>query len=554
MHSLINRLNIKQRVLFQAIFFILIIAMISTYALLASREIGHEISAIAHEDIPLTKTLTEVTSHQLEQAIHFERAMRYGSINQLAELEQEIKAFNKLSHQIDEELVVATSRSQLVLDHSTAPELKSDINAVTQGLKSIATQHQVFGEHASKAFQLARDNKLNTNLELIHNIETEEDRLDHELEDLLLKVEGFTEKSVLKAEVHEQNMIFWLSIGMVTSIALGLFISWLVQTSISRRLNTLQSQLQQIAQGDLGGNIARQDDISKYLHSMQQQLKSMIGNILQAVDSLSTKSAQVADSMGQTAGNIQQQQDQTQQMATAMTEMNATIEEVTHRISESAIAVSLANQETESGKQLVQNSAEQTDELAEQISSAAQVVGELNQGSENISGVLDVIISIAEQTNLLALNAAIEAARAGEEGRGFAVVADEVRNLAKRTQDSTTEIKAIIDQLQAGAKLAATAMGSSREQSQTAAKETTKAKKTLDAISHSFSKINDSSSQIATAAGQQQQVTEEMSRNLNIISSMSCSNTEETQSSVKAMRQLNEMSQQLKEMVAKFKY
>lgn len=554
MYSLINRLSIKQRVLLQAAFFILIIILISGYALVSSREIGHEISAIAHEDIPLTKTLTEVTSHQLEQAIHFERAVRHAAANHPAELETEIKAFNKLSHTIDEELKIASARSQIVLEHSNDPELKNDISAVTRGLSSIASQHIAFGEHANKVFQLAINSNLSPDSKLITSVEAEEDRLDHELENLLLAIEGFTEKSVLKAEAHEQDMILWLSIGMVMAIILGLAISWLVQSSINFRLNKLQSQLKQIAQGDLGGEIEIQDEISEYLRDMQQQLKQIIDNILLSAESLTTKSAQVSDSMTQTAGDIQKQQDQTMQIASAMTQMSSAIEEVTNRINESADAATAARQQTESGKHAAHHSAQQTNALVEQINDATQVVGELNQGSENISSVLEVIISIAEQTNLLALNAAIEAARAGEQGRGFAVVADEVRNLAMRTQEATKEIKTIINHLQTGAKQAVSAMDASRDQSRTVAEGTREAQETLDNISRSISEISDGSTQIATAATQQQQVTGEMSRNLNTISDMSTSNTEATQDSVVAMRELSAMSMQLKATVSRFCY
>jgi len=552
MLSFANKFSIKQRVFFQAAFFIMLITAISGYALYASNEIGHEISNIAHDDIPLTKTLTEVTSHQLEQAIHMERVIRYSLLNDASQVETEIKAFTKLSHMVDEEMVEAIAVAELAISHTNDPNAITEIRTVVNSLSTIAKSHKSFEKHAKEAFIYARDGTIGQHEDLINQLQEEEDYLDHGLEALLLKVEDFTEQAVLTTEAHEKEMIFWLSTSMVLAIIGGLFIAWLVLGSISLRLKILRDQLQQISAGNLGDDITGTDDIADYLREMQTQLKTMVHSILASVERLSATTSSASISMTQTAANIQQQQSQTEQVATAMVQMSASIEEVSDRISESAIASTAANDETESSKQVVHRSAEQVSSLAKQIDNAAHVVEELNRGSENISGVLEVIVSIAEQTNLLALNAAIEAARAGEQGRGFAVVADEVRNLAKRTQESTKEIHGIIEKLQEGAKQAAAVMTTSQEQSRAVVEGTVEAQVTLDTISQSINQISDRSGQIATAATEQQHVTEEMARNINLISDMSASNTESTQETVLSMRELEEMSTELKGLVSNF--
>ena len=168
-------------------------------------------------------------------------------------------------------------------------------------------------------------------------------------------------------------------------------------------------------------------------------------------------------------------------------------------------------------------------QLAEHITSASSVISNVEQDSDEISNVLEVISSIAEQTNLLALNAAIEAARAGEQGRGFAVVADEVRTLAGRTQESTESIKVIIEKLQAGSKRAVEVMRLSCEQSLSVVDKTREAGISLNSILEAIDKINQMSGQISAASNEQISATDEVDRNVVAISQMGFENTTSAQ-------------------------
>ncbi|MGS0730615.1 methyl-accepting chemotaxis protein, partial [Shewanella sp. 0m-11] len=171
----------------------------------------------------------------------------------------------------------------------------------------------------------------------------------------------------------------------------------------------------------------------------------------------------MAEITADAANSVQTQRDELEMVATAMNEMTATVVEVAKNANDAADAAAQTDGQSQAGLAVVNSTVEAIESLAVGIERASQVVKDLEHDSHQIGSILDVIKGIAEQTNLLALNAAIEAARAGEQGRGFAVVADEVRTLASRTQESTEEIQAMIEKLQGGAKLAASAMSDSRQ-------------------------------------------------------------------------------------------
>jgi len=187
---------------------------------------------------------------------------------------------------------------------------------------------------------------------------------------------------------------------------------------------------------------------------------------------------------------------ETDMVATAVTEMSASIQEVANNAQLTSESATQANSEVSNSKQVVGRTMEAIHTLAEDVEQASEVIRKLNEDSDRISSVVSVISGIAEQTNLLALNAAIEAARAGEQGRGFAVVADEVRTLANRTHDSTREIQEMIEHLQSGASRAVDVMQKSRQQADSSVERGEEAVTSLNAITDAVAAINDMSAQI----------------------------------------------------------
>ncbi|MGL5371822.1 MAG: methyl-accepting chemotaxis protein, partial [Plesiomonas shigelloides] len=254
----------------------------------------------------------------------------------------------------------------------------------------------------------------------------------------------------------------------------------------------------------------------------------------------------------QSSHGMQQQQSEVSQLATAMNEMQSTVQEVSRNTTDAASAAHQASNASDSGSKVVQDAIGSIERVASEIEHSGQVVQQLEQDSASISVVLDVIRNIADQTNLLALNAAIEAARAGEQGRGFAVVADEVRTLAQRTQDSTAEINKIIEVLQSRAAEAGQAMQISRQQMHTSVEQARNAGATIAQINQAVVRISDMNTQIASATEQQNSVTDELNRSIVTIHNASDEVAQGANQTAQACAELSQLAIHLQQVTNRF--
>lgn len=373
----------------------------------------------------------------------------------------------------------------------------------------------------------------------------------------LLRMEDETHQAIIRQEGVESTTSLSVVFGSL-AILLGIGIIYFIMSRALACLPVILNAMQRISDGDLTADIAitRQDEIGglmQGLQAMKQGLTEMVSKINQTTARLSTAADDLSVVTHQTSGNIRTQQSETEQIATSMSQMSATVSEVARNVSSASGAASEANVETEHGRQVVEAAVDGIQGLAAQIENTSLVIAQLERDSETISRVLEVIRGVAEQTNLLALNAAIEAARAGEQGRGFAVVADEVRTLAGRTQASTAEINGIIENLQTGSRNAVLVMEQSRGQARSAVEQAVLAGTSLQTIARSVSQIDTMSAQIATATEQQRAVSEDMNRSIVRINEMALQNAVGAEQTSIAGRELASMVGELEAMVNRFR-
>lgn len=310
----------------------------------------------------------------------------------------------------------------------------------------------------------------------------------------------------------ERTSNIGIIVGIITIVIL-FAVAVPIATGSKRSLIQIIRSMKSIAQenGDLTVriNTESKDEIGElvfWFNSFIEKLQGVIKNVVDTAIPLADTAHHIHDLSNKTIDSFTRQSDSVMQSRHSVGEMSQSVGEVTTNAADAANAARSANEEADKGKAVVQETVTGIRNLADNVSQASDAVNQLQEDTNKVNVVLDVIKGIAEQTNLLALNAAIEAARAGEQGRGFAVVADEVRNLASRTQESTEEINQMLEQLQSAAHQAVAMMESSKAKVDQSVESANGAGASLEVINESVNIIADMNGAIAVATEEQNQV------------------------------------------------
>lgn len=348
----------------------------------------------------------------------------------------------------------------------------------------------------------------------------------------------------------------------VIALTLAALILWLIRLlsqSIIIPLHQLSETMQEVEKNrDLSLRVddSGKDEIAEMARSfnlMTASFQKLIQQVMTSALTVSAAAEELSVVAEQTKKGVINQQSSSEQVATAMNEMTATVQEVARYAAEAANLSKSSDSETSQGQLLVKDTISSIKQLADQSSTNADAIKNLQAESENIGTVLTVIQGIAEQTNLLALNAAIEAARAGESGRGFAVVADEVRTLAQRSKESTEEIKTIIERLQNEANQCVAATLKGKEYVEATVTKVGAAGESLTTISEKVRSIMDMNTHIASAAEEQSAVAEDINRNVNHIAQVAEENAESTSQTTETSQGLAGLAADLQKLITQFK-
>ena len=328
--------------------------------------------------------------------------------------------------------------------------------------------------------------------------------------------------------------------------------------SITRPLQRIESVMTAVSGADLTQrvNLDTKDELGRVAQSIDITLgvfQDLVTQLTDSIKQVQGSALQLAASAEQTSAGTRQQSSETEMLAAAMTEMTATVQEISRNAAASATATDAADHEAEAGNANVDDTINKIETLSSEVARSSEVIKTLEEDTAQISKVLGEIRGISDQTNLLALNAAIEAARAGEFGRGFSVVADEVRQLAMRTQTSTNEIQEMNERLRSGAKDAVLSMNRSTEGAADSVESAKHAGVELKRIVEQMCNVRDMAIQVAAATEEQTQVADEMNQNLITISSVSDETAMASEMVAANSEQLSQLSTLLESQISKFR-
>jgi methyl-accepting chemotaxis protein len=552
-----------------AAFLMLLMVAVATFGIVKMNNIGNEITAVAEEDIPLTMKITEVTEHQLEMGILFERGLRHGEKGDLQGLGHLEEEFLAVGEHIGELIVVAEEIAEEAMALADSAEQRQEFADINKHLQVILKEHDDVEHHGLQTFEALHAGDLHKAEELAVKVEQEEDQLIKELEAFVAQIEEFTMQATLRAEHDEQSAVKGLVVLSLLGVVVGLLAAFYITRSITKPLQNTVDMIEELEKGHLDKrlNIDRGDEIGRmaktmdsFADSLQNEMVDALqklaandltfdvsprdehdkirGALKKAGDDLNNIVSQINVSGEQVASASNQVSSASQSLSQGSTEQASSIEEITSSMTEMGAQTNTNSENANQANQLADQASNAADRGNQQMQEMVAAMGEINEAGQNISKIIKVIDEIAFQTNLLALNAAVEAARAGKHGKGFAVVAEEVRNLAARSAQAARETAELIE-----GSVAKTENGSNIA-SQTA--------EALNEIVGGITKVSDLVAEINAASSEQAQGIAQINEGLGQIDQVTQQNTANAEESAAAAEELSGQATQLKGMLARF--
>lgn len=347
-------------------------------------------------------------------------------------------------------------------------------------------------------------------------------------------------------------------IALAIGIPLIVLLAVRIARGITLPLHEISVVMRQVAKGDLTGSVASQSrdelgQLAKNVNETVQELRTLIQHVGASCVQIREASEGAAATTAQTFAGVKRQHEETEALATAMHEMAMTAQEVAETAERTASSSHDADDAAQQGNRIVDTTIGRINDVADEMQRLLSTISQLERDTEEVENILNIISEISDQTNLLALNAAIEAARAGDQGRGFAVVADEVRQLAKRTQESTEQIRELNERLKSACHNAVAMMKNGHEHTQNSAQSAQDAGNHIHTIVEQVNAIMDMNTMVATAVKQQSAVAEDMNRNITTISQIAEETSQGANETAETSKNLAGLARQLEQHVDTFK-